>query len=175
MTKPKARRRRTRRSPSSPGSGTTRIPGKLAVGSAVGAACGALFGIALVRNPNFFNEMVEQFSGILTNPGFLSAIQGMTATPSWSSDATGPASAPAVQVHPPGGCGVEGCPTNNPHAFAEEEARVSQENPTWTHAQVQVEATRRLEDQSERAHLAAEPPRRKSRAKKNSEPEETSN
>ena len=147
-------------------------PAKMAVGSALGAAMGAIVGVAFVRNPNLFNDAMTTFGGMLTHPSFLSALQSMGVS------VTGPVTYPSPPAsHPPGGCGVPGCPTNNPHAFEEEEARVSQENPSWTHTQVQAEVSARLSDQADRAHMADAQPKRKSRSKKNSEgePEDTTN
>lgn len=145
-------------------------PGSMAIGSAIGAAMGALVGAAFVRKPNLFNDLMKQFGGALGNPGFLSAIQGIAAQPVTVSAAPTP--------HPAGGCGTPGCPTNNPHAFEEEEARVSQENPSWTHAQVQIEVGKRLTDQMERVHTIDRETKRTARKKKKNnqaEPEETSN
>jgi hypothetical protein len=141
-------------------------PGKLAVGSAIGAAIGSLVGTALVRRPMLINEMMEQFGGMLTNPEFLSIL---------SSLGVKSASPPSYPPHPTGGCGVPGCPSNNPHAVAEEEARVSQENPTWTHTQVQTEVSNRLDAQIDAAHMAGSPKRSRSRKKNSEEPEETPN
>jgi hypothetical protein len=173
MTKPKKAKKKVRGGPHPQRAAYSADPGKLAIGSAVGAAIGALAGAAFVRNPNLYNDMMKQFGEMLVNPTLHNALRSLS-TSAVAEESRQPR---VVAMHPPGGCGIEGCPTNNPHAFAEEEARVSQENPTWTHTQVQMEVSKRLLDQAERAHLAAEPPRRKSRAKKNnsSEPEETSN
>jgi len=132
-------------------------PAKMAVGSALGAAMGAIVGVAFVRNPNLFNDAMTTFGGMLTHPSFLSALQSMGVS------VTGPVTYPSPPAsHPPGGCGVPGCPTNN---------------PSWTHTQVQAEVSARLSDQADRAHMADAQPKRKSRSKKNSEgePEDTTN
>jgi hypothetical protein len=144
-------------------------PSKLAVGSAIGAAIGSLVGTAFVRRPTLFNEIMEQFGGMLANPEILSMLSGLGVK-------TGPApSSPPSPAHPAGGCGVPGCPSNNPHAVAEEEARVSQENPTWTHTQVLIEVSKRLDAQIEAVHMTEPPKRGRSRKKNSEEPEETPN
>jgi hypothetical protein len=142
-------------------------PGKLAVGSAIGAAIGSLVGTALVRRPTLLNEMMEQLGGMLTNPEILSMLSGLGVK-------TGPVPS-SPPPHPTGGCGIPGCPSNNPHAVAEEEARVSQENPTWTHTQVMAEVSSRLNAQVRAAHMAEPPKRSRSRKKNSEEPEETPN
>jgi hypothetical protein len=145
-------------------------PGKLAVGSAIGAAIGSLVGTALVRRPTLLNEVIEQLGGALTNPEFVSMLSSL--------GVVGPTSAPVSPPspsHPAGGCGVPGCPSNNPRAVAEEEARVSQENPTWTHMQVLAEVYKCLDAQIEAAHMGESSKRSRSRKKNSEEPEETPN
>jgi hypothetical protein len=132
--------------------------------SAAGAALGALVGAAYYRDPQGVIAAVGAAIKLFSDPATLQSMLSSTIPQAeWPVAGASPFGPDEKGVRSPSdprtkGCGIPGCPSNEPGIVAIETARVMREHPEWSVEQVSDIVVSNLNAMADAAHAAAGEP-----------------